>query len=112
MTRFFRTTAIAAVAAACGLASSVQAAPIQSKSGPINVETLAKLEHPWGMAFLPDGRLLVTEKPGRLRIFAEGKLSEPVGGVPQVVFKGQGGLLDVEIDPNFAENKLVYLSYA
>src|SRR5688572_13335249 len=64
------------------------------------------------MTFLPDGRLLITEKPGRLRIFADGKLSEPIGGVPKVAYRGQGGLLDVEINPNFAENQLVYLSYA
>jgi glucose/arabinose dehydrogenase len=64
------------------------------------------------MAFRPDGRLLVTEKPGRLRIFAGGKLSEPIAGVPQVAYRDQGGLLDVEIDPDFARNQLVYLSYA
>src|SRR5687768_10371498 len=64
------------------------------------------------MTLLPDGRLLITEKPGRLRIFADGKLSEPIGGVPKVAYRGQGGLLDVEIDPDFKSNQLVYLSYA
>ena len=64
------------------------------------------------MAMLPDGRLLITEKPGRLRIFSEGKLSVPVVGVPEVVYFGQGGLLDVAVDPNFDRNQLVYLSYA
>ena len=64
------------------------------------------------MAFLPDGRLLITEKPGRLRIFSEGKLSAPVGGVPTVVYFMQGGLLDVAVDPKFAKNQMVYLSYA
>jgi glucose/arabinose dehydrogenase len=63
------------------------------------------------MTFLPDGRLLITEKPGRLRIFADGKLSEPIAGVPKVAYKQQNGLLDVEIDPNFSSNSLVYLSY-
>lgn len=88
---------------------------VTSNAGNIRVEKLATLEFPWGMALLPDGRLLLTEKPGRLRIWANGKLSEPVQGVPKVVFRGtqsdQGGLLDVEIDPEFARNNLVYLSY-
>jgi glucose/arabinose dehydrogenase len=85
---------------------------IQTKKGPVSIERLAALEEPWGMAFLPDGRLLVTEKPGRLRIFADGKLSDPVAGVPKVAYREQGGLLDVEVDPDFARNGLVYLSYA
>ena len=71
------------------------------------------LEHPWGLAFLPDGRMLVTERPGRLRIVDGGKLvAEPVSGVPEVWADGQGGLLDVVPHPDFAENGLVYLSYA
>jgi glucose/arabinose dehydrogenase len=65
------------------------------------------------MAFLPDGRLLVTERPGRLRIVeASGRLSAPLSGVPEVLAQGQGGLLDVALDPRFAETRLVYLSYA
>ncbi len=71
------------------------------------------LEHPWGLAFLPDGRMLVTERPGRLRIIDSGKLlPEPVSGVPEVWDDGQGGLLDVALHPDFAENGLVYLSYS
>ena len=71
------------------------------------------LEHPWGLAFLPDGRMLVTERPGRLRIVADGWLvPEPVAGVPEVWDDGQGGLLDVALHPGFAENGLVYLSYS
>lgn len=71
------------------------------------------LEHPWGMAFLPDGRLLVTERPGRLRVVAKnGQLSAPVKGVPEVVARGQGGLLDVALDPQFATNRILYLSYS
>jgi glucose/arabinose dehydrogenase len=84
---------------------------VSTIAGNVHVTRLARLTHPWGMAFLPDGRLLVTEKPGRLRVFADGKLSEPVKGVPAVVFHEQGGLLDVEIDPAFARNQLVYLYY-
>ena len=71
------------------------------------------LEHPWGLAFLPDGRMLVTERPGRLRIVDDGKLlPEPVAGLPEVWDDGQGGLLDVALHPDFAENGLVYLSYS
>jgi glucose/arabinose dehydrogenase len=86
----------------------------RSTSGVVTVETVATgLVNPWGLAFLPDGRMLVTERPGRLRIVAaNGTLSEPVAGVPQVAASGQGGLLDVELHPEFASNQLVYLSYA
>ena len=80
----------------------------------VNISVYAKgLEAPWGLAFLPDGRALVTERPGRLRLVSPtGALSEPINGVPEVVSKGQGGLLDVAIDPQFVTNQLVYLSYA
>ena len=80
----------------------------------VRVETVARgLEHPWALAFLPDGRLLVTERPGRLRIVErDGRASQPLAGVPQVLARGQGGLLDVALDPRFADNRLVYLSYA
>jgi glucose/arabinose dehydrogenase len=104
------------------IATSVGAQPqpsrppdaVSSSAGNIKIERLATLEFPWGMALLPDGRLLITEKPGRLRIWQNGRLSEPVQGVPSVVSRSpgeQGGLLDVEADPNFATNRLVYLSY-
>jgi glucose/arabinose dehydrogenase len=84
-------------------------------AGKLRIERLATLEFPWGMALLPDGALLITEKPGRLRIWDDGKLSEPIAGVPDVVYRTpgeQGGLLDVAIDPDFERNRLVYLSYA
>ena len=71
------------------------------------------LVRPWSMAFLPGGDMLVTEQPGRLRIVRNGRLLEqPVSGVPEVFYKGQGGLLDVVLHPDFASNRLVYLSYA
>ena len=83
-------------------------------NGVVRAEPVAQgLEHPWGLAFLPDGRMLVTERPGRLRLVdRDGRLSEPLGGVPQVAARGQGGLLDVALDPRFAENRVVYLSYS
>jgi glucose/arabinose dehydrogenase len=82
--------------------------------GKVRVVTAAEgLEHPWGMAFLPDGRALVTERPGRLRMVGtDGKLGMPLEGVPAVSVTGQGGLLDVQLDPEFAKNRWVYLSYA
>jgi len=71
------------------------------------------LVHPWALAFMPDGRLLVTERPGRLRIVdTTGTLSAPITGVPTVHARGQGGLLDVALDPDFAGTSMIYLSYA
>jgi glucose/arabinose dehydrogenase len=71
------------------------------------------LEHPWGVELLPDGRFLVTERPGRLRVVnRDGRLSAPLTGVPEVYARGQGGLLDVALSPGFAQDRLVYLSFA
>jgi aldose sugar dehydrogenase len=71
------------------------------------------LEHPWGLAVLPDGRMLVTERPGRLRIASpDGTMSEPLTGLPPVYARGQGGLLDVALSPGFAQDRLVYLSFS
>lgn len=80
----------------------------------VEVTTVARgLQHPWGLAFLPDGRMLVTERPGRLRIVdAKGALSEPVDGVPKVYARGQGGLLDVAVSPNFAADRRVFVSFS
>jgi aldose sugar dehydrogenase len=85
-----------------------------SVNGAVQVQTIAKgLEHPWSLAFLPDKRMLVTERPGRLRIVgADGRISEPLTGVPQVYASGQGGLLDVALSPTFEKDRLVYLSFA
>ncbi|QCK88544.1 PQQ-dependent sugar dehydrogenase [Phreatobacter aquaticus] len=80
----------------------------------LEVQTIARgLENPWGLAFLPDGRALVTERPGRLRVVGrDGRLSAPVKGSPEVHAVGQGGLLGIALDPRFVENRLVYLSFA
>lgn len=87
---------------------------VQTEAGQVKVENLTDgLDHPWGMAFLPDGRLLVTERSGDLRILnKDNTLSDPLQGVPEVFARGQGGLLDVALDPEYASNKYVYLSYA
>jgi glucose/arabinose dehydrogenase len=82
----------------------------------VRIEELATLEFPWGMALLPDGRVLITEKPGRLRIFANGSLSAPIENVPAVAYRAkpgeQGGLLDVAADPEFATTQRIFLSYS
>ena len=85
----------------------------QASNVALNVETIASgLEFPWGIAFLPDGSALITEKVGRLRLFVNGHLSEPISGVPQVLYDGQAGLFDVALHPDFANNHLIYLSFA
>ena len=93
-----------------------QVETLQTRKGiEVKVEYLIEgLNHPWGMAFLPDGRLLITERnTGKLVILhADRTLSRPVEGVPKVWAHGQGGLMDVALDPNFEENNYIYLSYA
>ena len=78
------------------------------------IETIAKkLDHPWGMAFLPDGNILITERTGQLRLVENGKLnSKPVTGLPDIAVIGQGGLLDITLHPDFKNNHLIFLSYA
>lgn len=86
----------------------------KSAAGNLQVETIAGgLVNPWALAFLPDGRMLVTERPGRLRVVTrDGKLSQPVAAVPKVFASGQGGLLDVITDRNFAQNRTIYFCYS
>ncbi|MDD2102017.1 PQQ-dependent sugar dehydrogenase [Pseudomonas putida] len=88
---------------------------MQSEQGTLELTPIATgLEHPWSLAFLPDRQgMLVTERPGNLRVVtAEGKLSAPLNGVPKVWAKGQGGLLDVALSPDFKQDRMIYLSYA
>lgn len=87
---------------------------ITSEQATFQVELVADgLDSPWGMAFLPDGDMLVTERPGRLRLVTNGALApDAIAGTPEVFARGQGGLLDVALDPAFAENNLIYLTYA
>ena len=103
------------LAAALALGAAPAAAQtFPSSAGTLTVETVARgFDHPWSIAFLPDGRMLVTERPGRLRIVArDGKLSPPVTGVPKVMASGQGGLHDVVLDRDFAGNRTIYFCYA
>ena len=96
------------------VAASIPAKPLQSRSGEMQVRVIANgLQHPWAVALLPDGGFLVTERPGRLRrISADGNVSAPIAGTPAVFAEGQGGLLDVALDPGFAGNKRIWLSFA
>jgi glucose/arabinose dehydrogenase len=89
-------------------------APEKPLNVAFDVVTVAEgLQNPWSVAFLPGGKMLVTERPGRLRVVtADGKLSEPVAGLPSVDARGQGGLLEVALDPAFAKNQTIYWSYA
>ena len=111
------TIIIIAVTSAVSLPALAQAPrsptpkPIEAS---IRVTTVAQgLQRPWGLALLPDGRMLVTEKSGQLRIVErDGRLSEPLSGVPEVVTGGQGGLLDVELSLTFGQDRFVYLSYS
>jgi aldose sugar dehydrogenase len=103
---------IAALAAPA--AALAQSESFQTQKGPVVMETVAKgLENPWGLAFLPDGRMLVTERAGRMRVIGQdGAISPPLTGVPAVAARNQGGLLDVAVDPAFATNRQVYITYA
>ena len=89
-------------------------APAVRSEVDLAVETVAGgLEHPWGMALLPDGAVLVTERPGRLRVIApDGTLSAPVAGLPPVKAEGQGGLLDVTLGSDFETDRTIYWTYA
>jgi glucose/arabinose dehydrogenase len=87
---------------------------LKSELGDIHVMVVTKgLDHPWGMAFLPDGDMLVTERPGRLRVIRKGVLDPmPIGPLPAIRAAVLGGLMDVALDPNFARNRLIYFVYS
>lgn len=109
-----RRVAAALLAVAVVLATGARAQNFRSDEHRFRVVRLVEgLEHPWSLAFLPDGSMLVTERPGRLRVVRGGKLeAQPVAGLPEIAEHGQGGLFDVVLHPRFTENRLVYLSYA
>ena len=113
----FPGTLLASVCASALLSLSLNAtaATYQSEEGTLTVdEVVGGLQHPWAVAFLPGNKgMLVTERTGALRrVTPEGKLSAPISGVPKVWVQGQGGLLDVELSPDFAKDRMVYLTYA
>jgi glucose/arabinose dehydrogenase len=106
--------ALALVAIVAAQPAFAQGRTFTSQEHGFRLEILVEgLEHPWAVAFLAGGDMLITERPGRLRMVRGGRLSpEPVAGVPEVWARGQGGLLDVVPHPGFARNRLVYLSYS
>ena len=92
---------------------AIDALPRESAGVPLAVETLATdLEHPWSVEALPDGGFIVTERPGRLRIVRDGKLSAPLAGLPEIRASGQGGLMDVALAPDFAKSRRLYFTAA
>jgi aldose sugar dehydrogenase len=115
-----------AIALSTGCTAASQSAPstsVPTPSAPTNevaqaqslraVSIVSNLEHPWGMAWLPDGSILITERPGRLRMVRNGVLdARAIAGVPEVFAEGQGGLMDISLHPRFAENRLVYFTYS
>ena len=109
---------VSALVAAFVVGSAHAAAPSspqpKSEAGPFEVTTVAKgFEHPWGLELLPDGRMLITERAGRMRVIdKDGKASAPLKGVPKVAAGGQGGLLDITLSPTFASDSLVYFSFS
>lgn len=96
------------------LVSPALAQTYETEAGTVGLDPVVEgLQFPWGLVFLPDGSMLVTERPGNLRhVSADGTISDPIAGVPEVVFAGQGGLLDVALDPAFETNRYVYMSFA
>jgi glucose/arabinose dehydrogenase len=94
-------------------AGQTRAAGVHTNLALSHAVVASGLEHPWGLALMPDGRWLVTERPGRLRIISvDGDVSAPVAGLPPVAARGQGGLLDVVTGPGFATDRMIYWSYA
>lgn len=109
-----RTLGLALCLAAFAPTLSAKTLTVKTETGKIQVNTFAEgLENAWGMAFLPDGRMLVTERAGRMRIVGvDGKLGEPLTGLPKIAAQGQGGLLDVVLAPDYATSKKIYFSYS
>lgn len=96
------------------LANAQDVTTVKTSAGPMTLQTIAAdLNHAWSLAFLPDGRMLVTEREGNLRIVTpQGETSAPLGGLPKIYARGQGGLLDVALAPDFAQTGMVYLSFS
>lgn len=100
--------------AAFAMAGAAYAADrVQTKDVAVSVETLATgLDHPWAVEVMPDGAYLVTERPGNIRIIRDGEVSEPLAGMPEVSARGQGGLMDVALAPDFAQSRIFYFTAA
>lgn len=106
---------IAGAALICAAPALAQTPAVtQSQKAAFRIETVARgLEHPWGFDFLPDGRMIVSERAGRMRVVStDGQLSPPLAGLPRMLVAGQGGLLDIAIDPNFATTRRIFFTFA
>lgn len=102
-----------AAAALLVLVPATAAQTVESSAGKLTASVIAEgLDHPWALGFLPDGRMLVTERSGQLRIIDGGVVSEPIAGVPAVYDQGQGGLLDLALAPDFATSGQIYLTFS
>jgi len=114
MTRILLPFSTLAAAALAWNSAFAQSSDFQTDAVAVHAETVADgLEHPWGLDFLPDGAAIVTERPGRMRILSrDGKLTEPIDGVPDVFARGQGGLLDIAVAPDFAISNLLFFSFS
>ncbi|MEM7177607.1 MAG: PQQ-dependent sugar dehydrogenase [Pseudomonadota bacterium] len=98
--------------AGAGLATPADCCLDKEATTPLKTEVIADgLDEPWAMAFLPDGSILVTEKPGAIRHIVAGEVSDPFEGLPEIEAINQGGLMDIALDPDFAENALIYFTY-
>lgn len=102
------------VPALSGLQQSASASEIvESESAKIKVDTMVRgLNHPWGMAFIPGNGILITERVGTMRLMRRGKISKPISGLPKIVARGQGGLLDVAVDPDFKSTSRIFFTYS
>lgn len=100
-------------AALLALVPAAAAQTVESSAGSLSATVIAEgLDHPWALGFLPDGRMLVTERSGQLRIIDDGVVGEPIAGVPAVYNQGQGGLLDLALAPDFATSGQIYLTFS
>src|SRR4051794_37717974 len=110
--RLFAIAGMVSMLAVASAAAAPQSFP--SSAGNLTVETVARgLVNPWALAFLPDSRMLVTERPGRMRLVGrDGKLSPALAGVPRVFARGQGGLHDVVLDRDYGQNSMIYFCFA
>lgn len=114
MTRLAASALVLAFALSSAHAAAPSSPQPKSEAGPFEVTTVAEgFEHPWGLELLPDGRMLITERAGRMRVIDKnGKASSPLKGVPKVAAGMQGGLLDITLSPTFANDSLVYFSFS
>lgn len=107
----FAAALVAAIVLTANAALAAEDKTVNTQKVTVRVETIATgLDHPWSVEALPDGAYLVTERPGSMRIIRDGKISEPIAGVPEVHARGQGGLLDVALDPKFASNRTIFFT--